>query len=255
MQTRPLGFVCRELAARPVRTLFALRVVVVVPRRSDLRDERPGSCTMKRLLIVHRFPIVRYGLTKLVEEYVQGVAVSEAGAVMQALECVRDADWDLVVMGLSFGRTGGLELLKAIKDLRPHLSVIVFSTHAEELYARRSFAAGAAGYVTKDSSRAELAHAIRNVLSGGCYMSTPLAETGVVDIKSPRGNRGRRVLSDREYEVMRLLAAGHTVDEIAGRLSVNARTISTYRARLLRKLAMSNGAQQMRCRSENTLIE
>jgi two-component system invasion response regulator UvrY len=198
---------------------------------------------MKRLLVVHRFPIVRYGLIKLVDEYVDGVAVSEADTVGQALQRVREADLDLVVMGLSLGGRGGLGLLKAIKDLRPQLPVIVFSTHPEEMYARRSVAAGAVGYVTKDSSRAEVAHAIQKVLSGGSYMSTRLAETRVADLESPRGDRGRRVLSDREYEVMRLLAAGHTVDDIAGRLSVSDRTISTYRARLLRKLAMKNNAQ------------
>jgi DNA-binding NarL/FixJ family response regulator len=201
---------------------------------------------MKRLLVVYRFPIVRYGLIKLVDEYVHGVAVSEAGTATQALQCVREADWDLVMMGLSFGRTGGLELLKAIKDLRPQLPVIVFSTHAEELYARRCFAAGAAGYVTKDSSRAEVAHAIRKVLSGGCYMSSRLSETRVADLESPRGDRVCRVLSDREYEVMRLLAACHTVRDIARRLSVNDRTISTYRARLLRKLAMTSHAEVLR---------
>jgi two-component system invasion response regulator UvrY len=210
---------------------------------------------MKRLLVVHRFPIVRYGLIKLVDEYVQGLAVSEAGTVMQALQRVREADWDLVVMGLSFGGTGGLELLKAIKDLRPQLPVIVFSTHAEELYARRSFAAGAAGYVTKDGSPAEVAHAIRKVLSGGCYMSSRLAETRAGDLESPRCGRAHRVLSDREYEVMRLLAAGHTVGDIARRLSVSPRTITTCRARLLSKLAMKNNAQAMRYGIENKLVE
>jgi DNA-binding NarL/FixJ family response regulator len=160
---------------------------------------------MKRLLVIHRFPIVRYGLIKLVDEYVQDVYVSEAGTVTQALQCVRETDWDLVVMGLSFGSSGGLELLKAIKDLRPQLLVIVLSSHAEELYARRSFAAGAAGYVTKDSSRAEVVHAIREVMSGGRYRSAQLAETPVV---------GPRVAALRRD-----------------------------RTRLLRKLAMKNNAQ------------
>jgi two-component system invasion response regulator UvrY len=204
---------------------------------------------MKRLLVVHRFPIVRYGLAKLVDEYVQGATVSEAGTVRQALQCVREVDWDLVVMGLSFGGADGFALLKAIKNLRPQLPVIVFSTHAEELYARRSFAAGAADYVTKDSSTAEVAHAVVKVLSGGCSLSSRLANTLALDLESPRG--GRRVLSDREYEVMRLLAAGHTIGDIAGRLSVSDRTISTYRARLLRKLAMNNNTCGLRDGIEN----
>jgi DNA-binding response OmpR family regulator len=118
---------------------------------------------------------------------------------------VREADWDLVVMGLSFGGTDGLETLKAMKNLRPQLCVIVFSTHAEELYARRSFAAGAAGYVTKDSSQAEVVHAIRTVMSGGRYLSSRLADTPVI------GPRSAALRLDR--------------------------------TRLLRKLAMKNNAQ------------
>jgi DNA-binding NarL/FixJ family response regulator len=195
--------------------------------------------------------MVRYGLMKLVDEYVQGVAVSETGTVMQALQRVRGADWDLVMMGLSFGGASGLELLKAIKDLRPQLPVLVFSTHAEGLYARRSFAAGAAGYITKDSSPAEVACAIRTVMSGGRYLSSQLAETPVA-FGSRGGDPAHRVLSDREYEVMRLLAAGHTVGDIAGRLSVSNRTISNDRARLLRKLAMGDNAQVIRNRVEDT---
>jgi DNA-binding NarL/FixJ family response regulator len=206
---------------------------------------------MKRVLIVHRFPVVRYGLIRLIEEHFRRVVVVETGTIDEALEHVREADWDLVVMGLSFGGTGGLELLKAIKDLRPQLPVIVFSTHAEELYARRCFAAGAAGYVTKDSSPAEVAHAIRKVLSGGCYLSSRLAETRADALNSPPRGRAHRVLSDREYEVMRLLAAGHTVGDIAGRLSVSPRTITTCRAHLLRKLAMKNNAQVMRYEIDN----
>jgi two-component system invasion response regulator UvrY len=133
--------------------------------------------------------------------------------------------------------------------------VIVFSTHAEELYARRSFAAGADGYLTQDSSREEVAHAIRNVLSGGHYLSSRLAGTSSADLESPCGDRAHRALSDREYEVMRLLAAGHTIGDIAARLSLSPRTITTCRARLLSKLAMKNNAQAMRCGIEDKSVE
>ena len=180
---------------------------------------------MKRLLVVHRFPVVRYGLIKLVEEHVQGVVVQEAGTVDEGLRRVRDAAWDLVVIGLSFGNRGGLDVLRAIKKMRPDLRVLVFSSHSEEVYVRRTFKAGATGYVTKDSSRAEVVFAIQKVMSGDRYVRPRLAAPS------------QGALSDREFEVMRLLASGRTVGEIASLLSLNDRTISTYRARLLRKLS------------------
>jgi DNA-binding NarL/FixJ family response regulator len=133
--------------------------------------------------------------------------------------------------------------------------VLVVSTHSEDLYARRSFKAGAAGYVTKDSSRAALVHAIQKVMSGGRYVSPHLAETLVADLESRRVHPPHQTLSDREFEVMRLLASGKTVGEIASLLSLSGRTISTYRARLLHKLAMETTAQVMRYGIENNLIE
>jgi DNA-binding NarL/FixJ family response regulator len=210
---------------------------------------------MNRVLVVHRFPVVRYGVIKLVEEHFRRVVAAEAGTVSEALQHLREKDWDLVVMGLSFGGRGGLELLKAIKELRPKLPVLVLSTHSEELYARRSFEAGAAGYVTKESSRTEVLHAIQKVMSGGRYVSPDLAETLVADLGSRRVHPPHRLLSDRELEVMRLLASGKTVGEIASLLSLSGRTISTYRARLLHKLAMKNNAQVMRYGIEHQLLE
>jgi two-component system invasion response regulator UvrY len=167
----------------------------------------------------------------------------------EGLELVREADWDLVVTGLSFGGGGGgLELLKQFMACRPQLRVVVLSTHARALYARRSFNAGAAGYVIKDSSRAEVVHAIQHVMSGSRYMSPRLATSRAADLKPGCGETAHRLLSDREFEVMRLLAAGHTVAAIAGRMSVSGQTIRTYRARLLRKLATKgNGVSSCRC--------
>jgi DNA-binding NarL/FixJ family response regulator len=198
---------------------------------------------------------VRYGLIKLVDEYVHGVAVSEAGTATQALQCVREADWDLVVMGLSFGGRGGLELLKAIKHLRANLPILVFSMHAEEHYAHRSFKAGAAGYLTKDRPGAELVQAIRKVIAGGRYVSPQFAETLVADLNSRIDHPPHDTLSDREFEVMRLLASGKTVGEIASLLLLSGRTISTYRARLLNKLALNTNAQLMRYAIENKLVD
>jgi DNA-binding NarL/FixJ family response regulator len=168
---------------------------------------------------------------------------------------VREADWDLVVMGLGFGGPGHLELLKAIKALRPKLAVLVFSNHSEALYARRSFKAGAAGYVTTDRSLADVVQAMQKVTSGGRYVSPELAEAFAADLVSHGGDPRHRALSDREFEVIRLMASGKTVGEIASLLSLSAKTISTYRARLLLKLGIKNNAQLIRYAIENKLIK
>jgi DNA-binding NarL/FixJ family response regulator len=141
-------------------------------------------------------------------------------------------------MGLSFGRRGGLVLLTRIKHLRPTLPVLVVSTHSEEVYARRSFKAGAMGYATNDSSRAEVVSAIRQVMSGGRYVSPHLTGGHAAEPGAGRRHSAQRALSDRELEVMRLLASGMTVRDIASLLSVSDGTVRTYRARLLHKLAV-----------------
>src|ERR1700687_2704607 len=120
---------------------------------------------MKRLLVACGLPVVSYALVKLVEEHFHGAVVGEADTACQALQCVREADWDLVVLGLGFDGPGRLELLKAIKALRQKLAVLVFSKHSENLYARRTFKAGAAGYVTADSPRDGVVRALEKVMS------------------------------------------------------------------------------------------
>jgi DNA-binding NarL/FixJ family response regulator len=210
---------------------------------------------MKRLLVVHRYPVVRYGLIKLIETHLPGVLVAETDTASEGLQRVREADWDLIVMGLSFPGRGGVELLKTIKELRPNLPVLIFSAHSADMYARRSFSAGAAGYLTKDASRAEVIRAVEKVMSGGRYVSPQVAEALAADLESRRAHPPHRTLSDREFEVLRLLASGKTVGEIATLLSLSDRTISTYRARLLQKLAMKNNAQVIRYGIQNQLID
>jgi two-component system, NarL family, invasion response regulator UvrY len=192
---------------------------------------------------------------RLVEEHCRGLVAEEASNSDETLDRVRTNHWDLVVMGLSTDGRGGLELLKAIKALSPTLPVLVFSMRSEEHYARRSFKAGAAGYITKDRSGAELVKAIRKVLGGGRYVSPGLAEMLVADFDPAIDRRPHDSLSDREFEVLRLIASGNTVGEIASLLSLSSRTISTYRARLLEKLALKTNAQVMRYAIENKLVE
>jgi len=196
----------------------------------------------RRVLVVHRFPIVRLGVVKLVEERLSGMAIAETGTVSQALRSVQESDWDLVVIGLSFGECGGLELLKALKERRATLRVLVITAHTEALYARRCLKAGAAGLVTKDSSLTEVVDAIQAVMSGVRYVSPRVTEMLAARSPSRPVEPASRVLSDRELEVMRLLTWGKTIREIASLLSVSTRTASACRSRVLRKLAMTNDA-------------
>jgi two-component system invasion response regulator UvrY len=158
------------------------------------------------------------------------------------------------VLDLSLGGRSGLELIKQFKEIRPRLPILVLSMHSEEQYARRSFRAGAAGYITKDSPRAELVRAVNNVIKGGRYVSAGLAEILITDLE--RGSDGplHEALSNREFEVMCLIASGKTVGEIASLLSLSDKTISTYRARILEKTGMRNNAELTHYTIQHKLI-
>jgi two-component system invasion response regulator UvrY len=173
---------------------------------------------------------------KLVEEQIGARVIAETGSVSSALRRIQASHWDLVVMGLSFDRGGGLDLLQSITKQRPAVRVLVLTVHAERLHARRCFKAGAAGFVTSDSSPAELGEAIQTVLSGVRYVSPRLTEArAAASSRDVRPAAGR--LSDRELDVMRLLAWGRRVDEIAALLSTTARVVRICRGRVIRKLA------------------
>jgi DNA-binding NarL/FixJ family response regulator len=159
-----------------------------------------------------------------------------------------------VVLDISLGQRSGLEVLQEVKKLRPKLPVLILSMHAEEQYARRAFKAGAAGYITKDSSRTELVTALNKVLAGGRYVSATLAEKLVFDMARHTDGPPHEVLSTREFEVMCLLASGKTVGEVATLLSLSDRTISTYRARILEKMDMKTNAELTHYAIKNSLV-
>jgi two-component system invasion response regulator UvrY len=203
------------------------------------REPRTGTCARaSRVLVVHRFPVIRFGVMKLLEEHLPDMVTAGTGTVSQALRLVRASNWDVVVMRLSFDGRSGLDLLQSIKKHRRTLRVLVLSAHAEGLYARRCFKAGAAGFVTNDSSRREVVDAIRTVMSGVRYVSPRLSEAIGVTRASRGAGSSARLLSDRELEVMRLLASGRSVDEIAALLSVTTQAVRASRGRMIRKLAM-----------------
>jgi Response regulator containing a CheY-like receiver domain and an HTH DNA-binding domain len=210
---------------------------------------------MMRILIADDHAVVRDGVKKILEEQPDEVTYGEARTAQEALRLVYEENWDIVVLDISLGGRSGLEVLKELKQVRPKLPVLILSMHSEEQYASRAFKAGAAGYITKDSSRAELIKAINKVIKGGRYVSLTLAEKLVFDIERGTDRPPHEALSDREFEVMSLIALGKTVSEIAEMLSLSDKTISTYRARILKKMGMNTNAELTRYALKNGLVD
>jgi two-component system invasion response regulator UvrY len=196
-----------------------------------------------RILIVDDHAVLRDGVKRIFDKHPGSATFGEANTVHEALRFVREQDWDIVVLDISLGGRSGLEVLKEIKQIRPRLPVLILSMHSEEQFARRAFRAGADGYITKDSPRSELVKAIMKVTEGGSYVSSALAEKLVVDLRRDTDRPPHETLSDREYEVMRLIASGKTIGEIADLLSLSNNTISTYRSRILDKMGMKTSAE------------
>jgi two-component system invasion response regulator UvrY len=210
---------------------------------------------MTRILIVDDHPVVRDGIKRILEEQKVGVTVGEASSPREAIDLVSAESWDAVILDISLGGRSGLDLIKGLKQIRPRLPVLILSMHSEEQYARRAFRAGAAGYITKDNSRAELVAAVNKVIQGGRYVSPALAERLVFDIERGSDRPPHELLSDREFEVMRLIASGKTVGKIAEQLSLSDKTISTYRARILEKMGMKHNAEITHYAIKNKLVD
>ncbi len=207
---------------------------------------------MKRILVVDDHDVVRSGVMRIAEEI--PAAFGEATTSAQALEMVREQDWDLAVVDISLGDRSGLDLIRELRQVRPHLPILVLTMHSEEQYARRAFRAGAAGYVTKDSPREELVNAMRKLLEGGRYVSPDIAEKLIVDLEQDHERPPHWALSDREFEVLCLIGSGKSVSDIASLLSLSDKTISTYRARILEKMGFSSSAEIIRYAIQNHLI-
>jgi len=209
---------------------------------------------MIRILIVDDHAILRRGLRALLSDEFHGAAFGEASNARQALEQLRKEKWDVALLDITLPGKSGLDLLKEFKAARPKLPVLILSAHAEDQFAVRVLKAGAGGYLTKESAPEELAKAIRKVLAGGQYVSPALAEKLALRVRKDITLTPHETLSDREYEIMCLIASGKTVTEIAGELSLSPKTISTYRARILEKLGVRNSAEIVQYATQNNLL-
>ena len=209
-----------------------------------------------RILLVDDHEVVREGVKKIFDEHPKlAVEFGEASSLAQAVQMASAHDWDVVVLDLSLGDRSGLEVIKELKKIRPRLPILILSMHSEEQYARRAFKAGAAGYITKDSPRDELFQAIQKVVNRGRYVSPALAEKLVVDLGRAESLSPQETLSDREFQVLRLIASGKTVSEVAKLLCLSDKTISTYRARILEKMHMKTNAELTHYAIQNKLVD
>jgi len=198
---------------------------------------------MIRILVVDDHTIVRQGLKQILGEEKDMNVVEEASNGQEALQKIGKSEYDCVLLDISMPGRSGLEVLKDIKALRPKLPVLILSMHSEELYAIRALRAGASGYLTKASASEELIGAIRKVATGRKYVSTSLAEKLAVELDADASKPPHETLSDREYQVMIMLASGKTVKEIADEVCLSVKTISTYRTRIMEKMNLKKNAE------------
>lgn len=210
---------------------------------------------MIRILVVDDHAIVREGLKQILGDVNDMSVRDEAGNGQEALSKIRDAEFDVVLLDISMPGRSGLEVLKEIKAERPKLPVLILSMHAEEQYAIRALRAGASGYVTKASAPDELIGAIRKVSCGRKYVSSSLAEKLALELDIDTKKPPHETLSDREYQVMLMLASGKSVKEIADELCLSVKTISTYRSRVMEKMGMKKNAELTLYAIQNHLVD
>jgi two-component system invasion response regulator UvrY len=206
-----------------------------------------------RVLLVDDHPVVRKGMKAILEDDMPGVTVVEAGNGDDALAAL-GVPTDAVVLDLSMPGRSGIDLLAEIKHRHPRLPVLIMSLHSEEQFAVRALQAGASGYVSKVAAPQQLVEALTKVMGGGRYVSPALAERLAGDLADGKSGALHERLSDREFEVMRGIASGRTVSEIAATMRLSVKTVSTYRARLLEKMSLASNAELTRYALENGLV-
>jgi DNA-binding NarL/FixJ family response regulator len=210
---------------------------------------------MIRILVADDHAVVREGVKRIVADTSDLVVAAEASQSQEVLSKVAARTCDVVLPDISMPGRSGLEILQQLKRAHPALPVLVFSVHPENQYALRVFKAGASGYLTKDSIPEELVTAIRKVVRGGHYVSPSLAEHLVLEVTTGSDKPPHANLSDREYQVLCLLASGKTATEIAKELSLSVKTVSTHRSRILAKMHMKTNAELMHYAIRHRLVE
>lgn len=207
-----------------------------------------------KILIADDHPIVRAGFKQVIADMPDMLVADEAGNGQEVLNLIGKKDYDLVLLDISMPGRSGLEILKDLKSEKPKLPVLILSIYPEEQYAVRALRAGASGYMTKASAANELIAAIRKISAGGKYISASLAEKLAFYLDGDATRPPHETLSDREYQVMLMIASGKTVTEIADELCLSVKTISTYRTHILEKMRMKNNAEITLYAVQNKLV-
>ena len=198
---------------------------------------------MINVIIADDHPVVRAGIKQILLEAGDVLAVAETGSGEELIREVRSHDFDVVLLDITMPGIGGLETLKRLKALKPELPVLMLSVHSEDQFALRTMKAGAAGYLTKESAPAELVKAIRQVVGGRSYISPEFAEKLATELHQGTNLLPHERLSDREMQVLCMMAAGKTASGIAAALNLSVKTVSTYRARIIEKTGMATNAE------------
>jgi DNA-binding NarL/FixJ family response regulator len=210
---------------------------------------------MLKILVADDHAVVRQGVRGILMEEFGPVTFGEARNSEELMEAIRKQEWDILILDITMPGKSGLDALKEIRPLRPRLPVLVLSMHPEDQFAVRVLKAGAAGYMTKERAPEELIGAIKNVLAGGKYVSSTLAERLAFNLDEETEKAPHEMLSDREYEVLCMIASGKTVGEIADILYLSVKTVSTYRARILEKMNLRTNAELTHYAIKNHLVE
>lgn len=210
---------------------------------------------MIKVLMADDHLVVRQGVRKIIEETSDIVLGGEACDGKELIAKVRSDDWDVVLLDISMPDRNGLGLLSELKQDNPDLPVLIFTIHSEEQFAIRALKEGAAGYINKEIPSDELLKAIRKAAEGGRYISQNLAEKMAFDLQEGRPEMPHESLSNREFQIMRMIAAGKSLKEIGDELFLSAKTISSYRARVLEKMNLKSNAELTLYASRNMLLD
>jgi len=209
---------------------------------------------MIRVLVADDHKLVREGLKQILAAAADMRVAGEAANGDEALALAKANDYDLALLDMSMPGLAGIDLIKRIRLEKPALRILVLSMHGEQQYAARALKAGAAGYLTKDSATEQLVGAIRKVAAGGLYITAAAAESLVSETAGGNGPP-HALLSDREFEIFRMLARGHGPTEIADRLHLSVKTVSTHKARVLQKMNLGSTAELVRYALEHELLD
>ncbi len=212
----------------------------------------PGTT---KILIVDDHELIREGLKKVIRRQADLQVVGEARSAPEVFEILRTKSADVALLDISLPGASGLDLLRDLRERAPKMKVLILSVHPEERFAVRAIRAGASGYLTKEAPAEDLVRAIRRIAGGGKYVSPALAEQLASEVASPTSRPVHEILSNREFEVMRMIASGKSVNGIAEDLALSIHTVATYKSRIMHKMGFKGSTDIVRYALENKLID